>query len=321
MKALGFGAIPKRRAQVQGYELTLTKQLTRQALVHVLVPALEHDGNYRGRYFAENGRARSRTRPKRSTCPPRRSTRTASCRRIAQQVKAYGSYRATGRLTLSGPVRIALGNADRRDDRPARRLDAVSGRDLPPPARLGGRTPTLDELRSRLRLYDVRDSKRIKLTLHGRRVQPPHEQKAVPGRFASFSPQGCGAARLATRPRIHLPQDQGSRRSVRRLRGHQVRETAYGVLTPRRVETGGQDRSQGRFQNDRAALSSSSAGTVTATWTGPIRDVPAVPGFRTVRPRCPRTSPPAGLDSRYGNSDGIYESPRGPIVLGVRLTF
>jgi hypothetical protein len=316
MKALGLGAIPKAQRTFKGYELTLTKQLTNKLWFTFSYLHSKTEGNYRGRYFAE-----SEERDPNQTEAfdvPALSVNTFG--RLPQdrpnQFKLYGSYRATENLSLSGTVRNLSGTPTDATTDPFGGSTPFLGPIYLLPRGSAGRTPSITNLDLGV-AYDVRDSKRIKLTFMADVFNVLNEQKAlrVDSQFlaaglwrGAFYDPLLGFV-FATEGRGE-PYD----RYVDVAFGN-----SDGTLTSDEWNRWAGS-FEGRFQSADQLYQFLKNETVAVNLGGTVQNVPAYPGFQN----CPATLPsnPAdcgALNGRYGKSTQL-EPPRS-IRLGIRLTF
>lgn len=315
-RALGFGAIPHAERKFKGYELTLTKQLTDQFWFTFSYLHSRTTGNYRGRYFSE-----SEERDPNQTEAfdvPALSVNTYG--RLPQdrpeQIKLYGSYRATENLTLSGTVRSLSGTPTDATTDPLGGSTPFLGPIYLLPRGSAGRTPALNNLDLGV-AYDVRDSKRIKLTFMADVFNVLNEQKAlrVDSQFLAAG-MWRGAFYDPVLGYVFSTEGRGEPYD-----GYV--DVAFGngdgTLTPDEWNRWAGS-FEGRFQSAEQLYQFLKNETVAVNLGGTVRNVPAYPGFQN----CPATLPtnPAdcgAMNARWGKSTQL-ESPR-TIRLGVRLTF
>ena len=316
MRALGLGAIPSAERKFKGYELTLTKQLTDKFWFTFSYLHSRTVGNYRGRYFAET----EERDPNQTEAFDVPALTVNTFGRLPQdrpeQIKVYGSYRLTDSLTLSGTIRRLSGTPIDATTDPLGGSTPFLGAIYLLPRGAAGRTPALTNLDLGL-AYDVRDSKRVKLTFMADVFNVLNEQKAlrVDSQFLA-SGMWRGAAYDPTFGVIF--QDEG--------RGEPYDgyvDTAFGnadgTLTPDEWNRWAGS-FQGQFQTTEQLYQFLRAETVNVNLNGTNVDVPAYPGFQNCPANMPTDLSTCGaLNSRYGKSTQL-ESPR-TIRLGIRLTF
>jgi len=315
-KALGLGAIPQAERTFKGYELTLTKQMTDKLWFTFSYLHSRTTGNYRGRYFAE-----SEERDPNQTEAfdvPALSVNTNG--RLPQdrpeQLKLYGSYRITPNLTLSGTVRRLSGTPIDATTDPLGGSTPFLGAIFLLPRGSAGRTPSLTNLDLGL-AYDVRDSKRIKLTFMADVFNVLNEQKAL--RVDSqFLAAGMWRGAFYDPTLGFFFADEGRGEPYDGYVDHAF-GNGDGTLTPDEWNRWAGS-FEGRFQSTADLYQFLRTETVNVNLGGTNYDVPAYPGFQN----CPATLPTdlttcQALNSRYGKSTQL-ESPRS-IRLGVRLTF
>ncbi len=315
-RALGYGAIPPAERKFKGYELSLNKQLTDKLWFTLSYLHSRTTGNYRGRYFAET----EERDPNQTEAFDVPALAVNTSGRLPQdrpeQVKFYGSYRATTNLTLSGTLRLLSGTPIDATTDPLGGTTPFLG----PIFLLGrgsaGRTPTLTNVDLGL-AYDVRDSKKIKLTFMADVFNVLNEQKAV--RVDSqFLAAGLWRGVHYDPTLGFFYQDEG--------RGEPYDgyvDTVFGngdgLLTPDEWNRWAGS-FEGRFQNTEQLYQFLRSETFTTTVDGTVMNVPAYPGFQNCSATLPSDFSKCGaLNSNYGKSTQL-EAPR-TIRLGVRLTF
>jgi outer membrane receptor protein involved in Fe transport len=316
MKALGFGAVPSAERKFRGYELTLTKLLTDKLWFTFSYLHSSTVGNYRGRYFAES----EERDPNQTEAFDVPALTVNTYGRLPQdrpnQIKLYGSYRANSNLTLSGTVRTLSGTPMDATTDPLGGSTPFLGAIYLLPRGSAGRTPSLTNLDLGL-AYDVRDSKRIKLTFMVDVFNVLNEQKAL--RVDSqFLAAGMWRGAFYDPTLGFIFQDEGRGEPYDRYVDIKF-GNSDGVLTPDEWNRWAGS-FQGRFQTTEQLYQFLRAETVSVNMDGTDRDVPAYPGFQN----CPADMPAdlsacGALNSRYGKSTQL-EPPR-TIRLGVRLTF
>ncbi len=316
MKAMGLGAVPEAKRLFRGYELSLTKQMTDKFWFTFSYLYSSTIGNYRGRYFAES-EVRDPNQTEAFDVP---ALTVNSYGRLPQdrphQIKAYGSYRVTPNLSLSGTLRALSGTPYDATTDPLGGSTPFLGAIFLLPRGSAGRTPNLTNLDLGL-AYDVRDSKKIKLTFMADVFNVLNEQKAI--RVDSqFLAAGMwrGAYYDPTLGFVFADEGRGEPYD-------KYIDVAFGnndgKLTPDEW-----NRWAGSFEGSASSVEQLyeqlRAATVTVNLDGVNRAVPAYPGFQN----CPATLPTdfsqcAALNSNYGKSTAL-EAPR-TIRLGVRLAF
>jgi hypothetical protein len=315
-KALGFGAIPAAERTFKGYELSLTKQLTDKFWFTFSYLHSRTSGNYRGRYFAES-EERDPNQTEAFDVPALAvNTNGRLPQDRPEQLKLYGSYRVTPSLTLSGTVRSLSGTPIDATTDPLGGSTPFLGAIYLLPRGSAGRTPQLTNLDLGL-AYDVRDSKRIKLTFMVDVFNVLNEQKAL--RVDSqFLAAGVWRGAFYDPTLGFIFADEGRGEPYDGYVDHAF-GNGDGTLTPDEWNRWAGS-FEGRFQSTEQLYQFLRAETVPINMDGTVRDVPAYPGFQN----CPATMPTdlsscGALNSRYGKSTQL-EPPR-TIRLGVRLTF
>ncbi len=316
MKALGFGAIPKAERKFKGYELTLTKLLTDKLWFTFSYLHSRTVGNYRGRYFAET----EERDPNQTEAFDVPALAVNNFGRLPQdrpeQVKAYGSYRITSNLTTSGTVRVLAGTPIDATTDPLGGSTPFLGAIYLLPRGSAGRTPTLTNLDLGL-AYDVRDSKRVKLTFMADVFNLLNEQKTL--RVDSqFLAAGVWRGAFYDPTLGFIFQSQGRGEPYDGYVDHGF-GNGDGILSPDEWNRWAGS-FEGRFQTVEQLYQFLRNETVSVNLGGTNRDVPAYPGFQN----CPADMPAdlstcGALNSHFGKSTQL-ESPR-TIRLGVRLTF
>jgi len=316
MKALGLGAIPPAERKFRGYELSLTKQLTDKFWFTFSYLHSRTSGNYRGRYFAES----EERDPNQTEAFDVPALAVNTYGRLPQdrpeQIKLYGSYRVTDSLSLSGTVRSLSGTPIDATTDPLGGSTPFLGSIYLLPRGAAGRTPALTNLDLGLS-YEVRDSKRIKLSFMADVFNVLNEQKAV--RVDSqFLAAGLWRGAFYDPTFGVIFQDEG--------RGEPYDgyiDNAFGngngVLSPDEWNRWAGS-FEGRFQTTEQLYQFLRAETINLNLNGTNVDVPAYPGFQNCPANLPADLSACGaLNSRYGKSTQL-ESPR-TIRLGIRLTF
>lgn len=316
MKALGLGAIPHAERKFKGYELSLTKLMTDKLWFTFSYLHSRTEGNYRGRYFAES----EERDPNQTEAFDVPALAVNTYGRLPQdrpeQFKLYGSYRATSSVTLSGTVRSLSGTPIDATTDPLGGSTPFLGAIYLLPRGAAGRTPSLTNLDLGV-AYDIRDSKRIKLTFMADVFNVLNEQKAlrVDSQFLA-----AGVWRGA----FYDP-----------LLGYVFATEGRGEPYDRYVDVafGNSDGTltsdewnrwagsfEGRFQSADQLYQFLRNETVPVNLGGTVRNVPAYPGFQNCPSSLPSDPSSCGaLNARYGKSVQL-EPPR-TIRLGIRLTF
>lgn len=316
MKALGLGAIPSAERKFKGYELTLTKQLTDKLWFAFSYLHSRTVGNYRGRYFAET----EERDPNQTEAFDVPALAVNTYGRLPQdrpeQVKAYGSYRITSNLTLSGTLRMLSGTPIDATTDPLGGSTPFLGAIYLLPRGSAGRTPSLTNLDLGL-AYDVRDSKRIKLTFMADVFNVMNEQKAsrVDSQFLAAG-VWRGAFYDPTLGFIFQSEGRGEPYDgyVDRAFGN-----ADGTLTPDEWNRWAGS-FEGRFDSTAQLYQFLRTETVNVNLNGTNYNVPAYPGFQNCPADLPADLSKCGaLNARFGKSTQL-EPPR-TIRLGIRLTF
>jgi hypothetical protein len=315
-KALGYGAIPKAERIFKGYELSLTKQLTDKFWFTFSYLHSHTTGNYRGRYFAET-EERDPNQTEAFDVPALAVNTNGSLPQDRpDQIKMYGSYRVTPNLTLSGTLRMLSGTPIDATTDPLGGSTPFLGPIFLLPRGSAGRTPSLTNLDLGI-AYDVRDSKKIKLTFMADVFNVLNEQKAVQV-DSQFLAAGLWSG-------VHYDPTLGFF-YAEEGRGEPLDayiDTAFGngngVLTPDEWNRWAGS-FEGRFHSTADLYQFLRTETVNMNVDGTAMSVPAYPGFQN----CPATLPTdlskcAALNTNYGKSTQL-EPPR-TIRLGVRLTF
>jgi outer membrane receptor protein involved in Fe transport len=316
MRAMGLGAVPKAERKFKGYELTLNKQLTDKLWFAFSYLHSRTEGNYRGRYFAETeDRDPNQTE---AFDVPALAVNTYG--RLPQdrpdQLKAYGSYRITSDLTLSGTLRFLAGTPTDATTDPLGGSTPFLGAIFLLPRGSAGRTPSLTNLDLGL-AYDVRDSKRIKLTFMVDVFNVLNEQKAI--RVDNqFLAAGMWRGAFYDPTLGFFFQDEGRGEPYDRYVDIAFGD-GDGTLTPDEWNrwAGSFD---GRFHSTSDLYRFLRKETVNVNLNGTNYDVPAYPGFQNCPADLPTDLSQCGaLNARFGRSTQL-EPPR-TIRLGVRLTF
>jgi len=179
-----------------------------------------------------------------------------------------------------------------------------------------GRTPTLTNLDLGL-AYDVRDSKRVKLTFMADVFNVLNEQKAL--RVDSqFLAAGVWRGAYFDPTLGFIFQDEGRGEPYDGYVDHGF-GNGDGILSPNEWNRWAGS-FEGRFQTVEQLYQFLRNETVSVNLGGTNRDVPAYPGFQNCPADLPADLSQCGaLNSRFGKSTQL-ESPR-TIRLGIRLTF
>jgi outer membrane receptor protein involved in Fe transport len=316
MAALGFGAVPHAERKFKGYELTLTKQLTDKFWFTFSYLHSRTSGNYRGRYFAES----EERDPNQTEAFDVPALTVNTYGRLPQdrpeQLKAYGSYRATSNLTLSGTARRSSGTPIDATTDPLGGSTPFLGAIYLLPRGEAGRTPSINNLDLGLS-YEVRDSKRVKLTFMVDVFNVLNEQRPI--RVDSqFLAAGVWRGAFYDPTFGFIFQDEGRGEPYDLYVDHGF-GNADGVVTPDEWNRWAGS-FQGRFSSTAELYQFLRAETVNMNLNGQNVNVPAYPGFAD----CPATLPSdlstcGALNARYGKS--IQLEPPRSIRLGVRLSF
>ena len=316
MRQLGYGAVPKAERIFKGYELTLTKELTKKFWFGFSYLHSSTTGNYRGRYFVET-EERDPNQTEAFDVPALAiNTYGKLPQDRPEQVKLYGSYRLTDDISLSASARYLSGTPIDATTDPLGGSTPFLGPIYLMPRGSAGRTPSLKNLDLGL-AYDIHDSKKIKMTVMLDVFNVLNEQNAV---AVDSQFLGVGVWRQPFYDSVfgYIYGTEG--------RGEPLVEyvdtkfgNANGVLTPDEWNRWAGS-FEGRFTSLQQLYHFLRTETVPLTIDGTVRDVPAYPGFQN----CPQNLPtdftkcPA-LNARYGQSTQI-ETPRS-IRFGFRLTF
>lgn len=316
MRAKGLGAVPSAQRIFRGAELTLGKQLTDKFWFNFSYLHSKTVGNYRGRYFVES----EERDPNQTEAFDVPALAVNTYGRLPQdrpeQVKFYGSYRATDDITLSTTLRYASGTPFDATTEPLGGSTPFLGPIYLMPRGSAGRTPGITNFDLGF-AYDVRDSARVKLSFMVDVFNVLNEQKPV--RVDSqFMAAGLWKGAFYDPNLGFFFQQQG--------RGEPYDGyidvkfgNGDGIVTPDEWNRWA-GYFEGKFTSIQALYTYLRTETVPVNIDGVVRNVPAYPGFAD----CPATLPTdftkcSGINARFGQSTQL-EAPR-TIRLGVRIAF
>ena len=317
MRSKGYGAVPKAVRTFRGYELNLGRTLTDKFWFNFSYLYSKTEGNYRGRYFVET----EERDPNQTEAFDVPALAVNTYGRLPQdrpnQVKAYGSYRITSDVTLSGTARYLSGTPIDATTDPLGGSTPFLGPIYLMPRGTAGRTASVKNLDLGL-AYDIRDSKRVKMTVTLDVFNALNEQNAVSA-DSQFLAVGMwrGASYNNTTGTFGF-DTQGRGEPYDHFLDIQF-GNSDGVVTPDEWNRWALSLNN-RFGSRQELYQYLKTTTVTETLGGVSRQVPAFPGFQN----CPATMPSdptqcAALNARYGASTQL-EAPRS-FRVGFRLTF
>jgi len=316
MKAKGYGAVPKASRTFKGLELTLSRELVYKFWFSFSYLHSQTLGNYRGRYFTES----EERDPNQTEAFDVPALAVNTYGRLPQdrpdQVKAYGSYRVTNDITLSATARYLSGTPIDATTDPLGGSTPFLGPIYLMPRGSAGRTPSIKNLDLGF-AYDIRDSKKVKMTVSLDIFNALNEQNAtrVDSQFLGVG-MWRGAFYDSNLGYVFDTQGRGEPYD------HYIDidfGNGDGVLTPDEWNRWAMS-FQGQFNSLQDLYHFLKTETVTETLNGVVRQVPAYPGFQNCPANLPTdfTQCPA-LNARYGQSTQL-EAPR-TFRIGFRLTF
>jgi hypothetical protein len=316
MRAKGYGAVPRASRTFRGIELDLGRELTDKFWFNFSYLHSKTEGNYRGRYFVET----EERDPNQTEAFDVPALAVNTFGRLPQdrpdQFKAYGSYRVTSDVTLSATARYSSGTPEDATTDPLGGSTPFLGPIYLMPRGSAGRTPAITNLDMGV-AYDIRDSKKVKMTVMLDVFNALNEQKAtrVDSQFMAVG-MWRGAYYDPNLGFVFDTQGRGEPYD------HYIDikfGNGDGLVTPDEWNRWAGS-FEGRFQTVQDLYSFLRTETVTENLDGVVRQVPAYPGFANCPVDIPNDlSQCAAINARFGQSTQL-EAPR-TIRIGFRLTF